>query len=504
MENLLGTIRIFLLAVVFAFLSLPLTAAADESVEVKEAIVKIYTESISPYYFAPWTMKSASSSTGSGCVIGGSRILTNAHVVSDQTLIQVRRNGDAKRYKARVLFVSHETDLALLTVDDPGFFIGVAPLELGSLPETQQDVQVYGFPKGGDTLSITKGVISRIEHQTYSHSFISFLAVQIDAAINSGNSGGPAVISNQIVGIAMQSMNGSESIGYIVPPPVIAHFLKDVEDGEYDGFPGLGVGMQNIENPDHKQRYDMSERQTGLLVTRVLPGSPAENKLREKDVLLSVDGHKIADNGTVEFRFRERTSYTYYIQSRQMGETAELEVLREGEIKTLQVKLDKPVQDFYLVPVEYDVMPRYYVFGGLVFSPLTLNYLQSWGSKWYKDASKELLSILESNYRSEGDKEVVLLIKVLASGVNEGYHNFEDWVITKVNGKEIKNLKELVEIVEHETGGDEFVVFENSRGKEIVLNKKKAEESKKEILETYHVSRDRSSDLTTPQEARVD
>ncbi|HEX3036113.1 MAG TPA: serine protease, partial [Thermodesulfobacteriota bacterium] len=479
MRNVVTIANVLFLLFVSIALGIPPTTVATGNINIKEAtyfdvkesIVKIYTQSISPYYFAPWNMKSAVSSTGSGCIISGSRVLTNAHVVSDQTLIQVRRHGEAKRYNARVLFVSHETDLALLTVDDPEFFEGVKPLEVGPLPKTQQEVTVYGFPKGGDTLSITKGVVSRIEHQTYAHSFIGFLAVQIDAAINPGNSGGPAIIDNQVVGIAMQSMGGSENIGYIVPTTVVNHFLEDVEDGNYNGFPSLGVLTQNIENPDHKLKYGMSANQTGALVTQILHRSPADGKLKPKDILLAVDGHQIADNGTVEFRPRERTNFVYYIQNHQIGETVKLDVLSQGKPVTIEVRLDRPVQQTHLVPIQYDILPSYYIIGGLVFSPLTLNYLKSWGSKWYKDAPKELLSILESNHKSSDEDQVVLLIKVLASSVNEGYHNFEDWVITKVNGQEIRTLKELIEIVE-QTNDDSFVVFENNHGKEIVLNKK--------------------------------
>ena len=119
---------------------------------------------------------------------------------------------------------------------------------VGSLPNTQEEVLVYGFPKGGDTLSITKGVISRIEHEVYAQSNLPFLAAQIDAPINPGNSGGPAINNNNIVGIIMQTLLKSESIGYMVPPPVIKHFLEDIENGQYDGYTSLGVRTQNIEN----------------------------------------------------------------------------------------------------------------------------------------------------------------------------------------------------------------------------------------------------------------
>ena len=112
-------------------------------------------------------MSGPESFSGSGCIIQGNRILTNAHVVSDQTFIRVRRHGQSNKYTARVIAVSHEADLALLTVDNPSFFKGIAPLKLGKLPEIEQEVVVYGFPEGGDRFGVlavaVKGIAAQIE-----------------------------------------------------------------------------------------------------------------------------------------------------------------------------------------------------------------------------------------------------------------------------------------------------------------------------------------------------
>ena len=343
------------LLIICTTLTFPLTAIAKQDIE--KAIVKIYTTKNWPSYFNPWSMLVSEAVTGSGCIIEGRRILTNAHVVEDQTFIQVRRHGDPNRYQARVLHIAHEVDLALLTVDDPKFFSGVQSLKLGELPALRQEVLVYGFPVGGDTMSITKGVISRVEHTTYIHSLKSFLAAQIDAAINPGNSGGPAIVNNRVVGVATQSIKGAQNIGYIVPTPIIHHFLKDLEDGKYNGFPKLGVEVQDIANPDQREKYGMAENQTGALVTSIHPSSPVEGKLKVKDVLLAIDGHKIANGHSVEFRPREWTDFSYYIQGHQIGETIDLDVLREGKTETLHISLDKSVQDYRLVPTEFDVLP---------------------------------------------------------------------------------------------------------------------------------------------------
>ncbi len=201
-------------------------SVADEVGDgIRKALVKVYVSSQAPSEVEPWHAGAISSATGSGCVIAGRRIVTAAHVVARHTYLKVRRHGETRKHDARVLFISHEVDLALLTVDDPGFFEGVEPLGLGPLPTTQSRVTVLGFPMGGDTLSLTTGVVSRVEHVQYSHSGGEFLAIQVDAAVNAGNSGGPVVADGQMVGVAIQSKGDAQNISRLVPTPVVRRFL---------------------------------------------------------------------------------------------------------------------------------------------------------------------------------------------------------------------------------------------------------------------------------------
>lgn len=463
--------------------------------DIRSAIVKIYTVHNLPDYYNPWNMRGTQNSTGSGCIIEGQRILTNGHVVRDQTFVQVRRFGDSRRYQARVQFVSHQADLALLTVDDPAFFAGVPPLSLGELPETQQEVNVYGFPMGGDTLSITKGTISRIEHQTYAHSSISLLAAQIDAAINPGNSGGPAIVDGKIVGVAMQGMPQAENIGYIVPVPVIHHFFEDIGDGRRSGIPDLGISWQKLENPDMRRSFGLSDEQTGVLIIRAAHGSATDGILQPGDVLLRIDGHSIADDGTVEFRPRERTVFSYHVQKKQLNDPVDLDVLRNAAPLKLTVKLSQPVEQSFLIPMEqYDLLPTYYIYGGIVFAPLTKNLLQMWGRTWFEKAPRELVARLSDNLLPSDIDEVVLALKVLASDVNQGYQNENFWQIESVDGKKVKNMNHLVEMIA--TGSsNEFVTIESNSGLKLILDRNKVQSEKDSLLATYRIPADRSADL---------
>src|SRR5262249_4689183 len=146
--------------------------------------------------------------------------------------LTVEKEGDPRKYVAQVEHIAHDCDLALLKVDDPGFFKDTKPLPIGGLPELESTVTTFGYPVGGERLSVTRGVVSRIDFRTYSHSIVdSHLTIQIDAAINPGNSGGPVMQDGYVVGVAFQGYSGdvAQNVGYMIPTPVIQHFLDDIK-----------------------------------------------------------------------------------------------------------------------------------------------------------------------------------------------------------------------------------------------------------------------------------
>jgi S1-C subfamily serine protease len=457
------------------------------------SVVKVLSVSDEPDYEQPWQTKGPQGSTGSGAVIRtqrGLRVLTNAHVVQNQVYVEVKRHGRAEKYPATVEGVGHECDLAILNVTDRDFFRRAEPLPLGRLPALSARVSVLGYPIGGERLSVTQGVLSRIEMTPYSQSQTVLLAGQIDAAINSGNSGGPVVRGDKLVGIAFESLEEGQNIGYIIPVPVVRHFLQDMANGVFEGFPNLGVSVQSLESPAHRRALGIGYRH-GVLVTSVAYGSSAWSLLARKDVLLEVDGVHVAADGTVAYRRNARVDYRYVVTRRHVGETINVKIWREGRRRDVVIPLGPPA---YLVSEDrYDVKPSYYLFGGLLFVPLTRDYLKTWGSQWWQDAPHSLLHHYESGVRSSKRHEVVILQKVLADSVNRGYHQFESLEIVKVQGKPLRNLKDLIRIVERSRA--EFVTFESSQGAQIVLSRAEARVRSEAILNRFGVPEDRSPDL---------
>ena len=467
-----------------------LAAAGHAAANGQSAMVKIYTVTDNPSYLNPWNSDGPESISGSGAVIAGNRIITNAHVVSNSTFIQVRAHGSAKRYEARVAAISHEADLAILAVDTPAFFDGITPLEIGKLPELRQPIVVCGFPTGGDTLSMTTGVVSRIEHQIYVHSEAVLLSMQVDAAVNPGNSGGPALSdAGKIVGISMQNLPSADNIAYLIPPPVIRQFLTDLEDGTLDGIPALGIATQSMENPSIRQSKQMSPDMTGSLVTRILPKGSSDGLLQEGDVILKIDGFDVADDQTITFRFQERTDMSYCVQRLQLGDAVDVQILRNGRRRTVRIRLTGRLGDERLVPLEYVRNPTYYIFGGIVFNPLTINFLQCWGADWQNAAPAYLLTYLDRNWRLEAGEQIVVINKVLPDSVNAGYHDTLDVVVSEVNGNPVKNLADLIDRIEN--GASPFVELTLDSGSSIVLNRADCLAAGERILKQYQVPRDR-------------
>jgi S1-C subfamily serine protease len=472
---------------------LPVVAPPAGAAEPPDAVLKIYATQLTADYGTPWKAGSSRSVSGSGFVIAGHRILTNAHVVSDATFIQVRRYGDSERVPARVLFTSNEADLALLTVDEPGFFDPISPLDLGSLPELRQEILVLGFPVGGDTLSVTRGVVSRIESQTYVHGNADLLAGQIDSAVNPGNSGGPVLGDGRVVGVVMQVANGADKIAYMVPPPVVEHFLDDVADGRCDGVPQAAFRWQRLEAADLRRKYALPPSETGVLILDTLAGSAAARVLRAGDILLSIDGKEIGTDGTVELRPRERTAFTFLLQRRQIGDQVALELLREGRTLRAGLRLDRRVGAGVLVPGPvHGERPRYYIFGGLAFCPVTVNYARAWGEDWWNRAPRHLLALLDRRARFE-DEQAIVVCSVLSAELNSGYEEIAEDLIVAADGQPVRSLRHLIQVIESRDTG--LLVLETHEGKQVVLDRERARREGPAILARYQVPGDRSFDL---------
>lgn len=457
-----------------------------------DAVVKIFTVASSPNYFLPWQNKPQREITGSGFVIHGRRILTNAHVVADHTFVLVRKHGSPTKHRAEVLAVGHECDLALLTVESEEFWEGMNFLEFGNIPYLQEAVAVVGYPQGGDNISVTRGVVSRVELTQYVHGASHLMAIQIDAAINPGNSGGPAIMNEKVAGVAFQNLSGAENIGYIIPVPIIEHFMADVnEQGKYIGFCTLGLSCQPTENVQLREHLKMPPGLTGVLVSKINPLSDSHRVLKKDDVIIAFDGVPIANDGTVHFRNRERITFDHLVSLKKADATGAVRVLRDGVQHEFHIKLG-PLQT--LVPVhQFDKLPSYFIFAGLVFTPLTQPYLHEYGDDWYNTSPRRLCERALTATPKKHGEQLVILSQVLMDDINAGYERLAEYQVKKVNGVEVDNLKHLCQLVEGCT--EKSIRFDLDDERVVVLNFQAGKDATSRILTRHRIPSAMSADL---------
>ena len=458
----------------------------SEDISVKKALVKVYTSHQLFDYLSPWQYGQSANSTATGFIIDGERIITNAHAVLNSKFLQVRKEGDSKKYKAVVKFTSEEYDLALVEIEDKSFFKGTVPLKLGTLPEIQEKLTVYGYPLGGDKLSTTQGIVSRMEHNTYTLTNRKFLIGQTDAAINSGNSGGPVVSKGKVVGVAFAGLNSADNIGYFIPVNILNNFLEDIKDGKYDGSPLLGLEWLELESPSHRRMLGIEDKTGGILIKKVFKNSPFEGVLQKNDVLMKLDNYPVEYDGTIEFRKNEKTDFSYVNQQKKYGDNLSYEIIRDKKTKTGQVKLEKKDIKYTVVTeVTIETPPSYMVYGGLLFEPLTSNYMAG--------VVEKLGSVYDREELYKDYKELVVLVRVLPFDVNLGYTDAVNQIIVKVNGEKYKDFKDFAQKVKNVKSG--FIIFENDNGDEIVLDVKEVEEQREALMQNYNISSDMSDDI---------
>lgn len=488
------------------------------------SVFKVTATTTSPNYFLPWQKKVSRDGSGSGFVLRtefGDSLITNAHVVADSSYVSVRKALSPISYRARVIAISHEADLALLEVDDKVFWQGSAdsgdvPVEgliLGELPQLQDHVNVVGFPTGGEGVSITRGVVSRIEPVQYAHASVHLLGIQIDAAINSGNSGGPALIEgtnnnsnrkNEVAGIAFQCLAGADNIGYIIPGPVIKHFLTQYQlHKNYTGFPQMGIGWQTLENISMRAYFKIPPNVTGVAINRVSPISPASKVVQKGDILHSIDGYVIANNGTVHFRNGERVYLNYLFVKRFVGDICKCEIIRDGEKKEVEFSLLSST-DLALIPtMSPNNKPSFFVVGGLVFTRLTIAYLREYAvddeNNWYEHAPRYLVHRALTSVRESLDQELVVLSHVLADDINFGYAQLSGLELLKFNDTKIHSMKQLHELVN--SSDAEFFRFDFSDNIFVVLDRKTLKEANKRILNEYSLPSLNSPELSPPKKS---
>jgi S1-C subfamily serine protease len=461
---------------------------------VQKSLVRITATSVEPDYRAPWNAGALQRGVGAGFVISGNRIMTNAHVVANSRYVTVEREGDPNKYPAQVQFIANDCDLALITVAAPDFFKNMLPLKFGGIPALESTVSAYGYPLGGERMSVTTGIVSRVDFQLYTHSSVDqHLAIQISAQINPGNSGGPVMQDTKVVGVAFQGYSGdvAQGVAYMIPTPVINRFLKDISNGHYDEYPDMAITYAKLQNPAQRRFLGLKDDDRGVLVSSVIAAGPSDGVLYPGDVLLAIDGHPIASDANVELE-GERAQFEEVVERKFKGDSVKFDILRNKEPMTATISLYKP-WPYSIQGHSYDVRPRYVLYGGLLFQPLSLDMLEAYRTSDLRLRHFFEYFILEQIYLQHPD--VIVLSNILPDPINTYLTPYRGAIVDEVNGKKIRTLDELAKAFAE--APERLVIRMIGDGPPLVLDRNKVESARERIKARYNVMKEQNLEAST-------
>lgn len=281
---------------------------------------------------------SETEATGSGIIISeDGYILTNNHVVSstssnsyyqlsEATGLTVNLYNDQTEYEAKVIGTDSYSDLAVLKIEAEN--LSVATLGNSENVKVGEFVMAVGNPLGMDS-SVTGGMVSAVNREVSDNEGNTYLAIQTDAAINSGNSGGALVNANgEVIGINTLKLagNGIEGIGFAIPISTTTEIVNQLIEFQTVKRPYIGIIGTTVDESTIK-RYNFPE---GVYVRTIEENSPASQaNLKVGDIITKLNGDKVT---SIEQLNRLKNTHP-------IGDTITLTVIRNGEEIEVQVTL---------------------------------------------------------------------------------------------------------------------------------------------------------------------
>ena len=312
---------LFILALILIISQEAMSSAQDNFV------VQIFSTYQSYNAFYPWVKDKFNTRTAFGTLLDNGYILTTADTITDFAFIELKKPQSEKKYSASVAYVDYECNIALLTSRDKEFYKDLMPIKLSGSLNKNATVNVIQIKSNNDINSV-QGKVEKVSVEESYLGWDEHLSYLISVKLeNRSHWAEPVLKDNNLAGI-VTTYDSNRFLATVIPVELIKHFIKDISDKEYNGFPDPGFYWEPISNPLLKEHLGMKKNTTGIYITRVIPKSSAGNILQEGDVLLKVEDTVIDDKGYYIDKTHGKLLFTYLFTSRFPGEKINIEILR--------------------------------------------------------------------------------------------------------------------------------------------------------------------------------
>ena len=442
-------------------------------------------------YFRPWQKKAPFSKRGLGAVLGQGRVLVTADLVANQNYVELERAESGDKSAAEVRVIDYESNLALLEPTEKDFLTGVSPLDLAQDTVVGDRLAAWQLEQTG-ALVVTEGLVTSVQMTRYPVDVGQFLTYRMSISMQYRENSYtvPLVKNNKLAGLLLRYDARTQLLDAI-PAPIITHFLKDANSGHYKGFPSGGFSYFPTRDPQLRKFAGQTGKPGGVYVTSVDPNSPAQKGgLQPGDIITAIKNNDLDQNGNYVDPLYGKIEFTNLLTAHVFaGDTVPFQIQREGKPIQLQMTLEhRSAQDYVIPPYFLDQAPPYYVAGGLIFLELSRQYLKEWGANWQKEAPPRFVYLdrFQSELFPEGNRRLVIISQVLPSPTTTGYDELAFLTVTKVNGKDIKSLGDVIEAVKQPQEG--FIKIETEEDpKQLELDADQVRDETPALQENYGI-----------------
>ncbi len=449
----------------------------------------------------PWVKQNPEVRDGTAVVISRELLLTEASMIQNATFIQVEKHGRANWIPARLVHQDPAINLALLTVDQRGFFDDLTPTEIAESAATESVVHSVRWKDRQFEVSNSRP--GRIEVIESPFGSVHHAILRLSTDFSAGGWAEPVFADDKLIGITVMQ---SGQTATVIPAEILkAYVERSTRGGEYLGFASIG-GLRWQTNTDRAlvAYLGLEGEPRGAFIRQVPWGSISCSSLRPRDILLELDGHEIDASGNYNHpRYGQLRFEHIAVEGHEPGDIVPARVFRDRRLIEVELELRSYPSSASLIPWRRaNSAPPYLVAGGLVFRELDGRYLNAWGSEWRTKAPNQLryyfdlLSVAQSPDR----RRIILVSQVLPAAYNIGYHGVADLAVKSVNGFEIDSIADVAQaFTQPKDDLHRIVFYPNSTIREVILDRETFEEATQTILSAYDIpSRLRLADGELP------
>lgn len=420
--------------------------------DVKSSVVRINSTQQDWNPWQPWEKNPPRKRRALAAIVAPQRVLTTAELAANATYLEFESTDGTRFAQAKVIAADYEANLVLLgpasSAEGDSFFAGTSPFTHAGPSTIGGELEILQVEENGVALQ-TAGILQSVDLTSSFMPGQTFLTYLVKASMQSAASSYslPVLSGGKLAGVLL-SYDSKDQLCDVAATDIVVRFLKEAQDGNYQGFPSLGVAIARTEDASFRQWLKLADDQGGLYIKSVRKDAAADLAgIRQGDVILAVDGMAIDRRGYYQHPQYGSLSWGHLIRgSKSTGETVSLSLLRDGQPLEITATLTREEEDAKLVPGQlFDKAPNFLVKGGLVFQELSRPILQGFGDDWQSRAPLNLLDAYENPEKYQDTlRRVVFLSGVIPTPATVGYERLRNLIVQKVNGKPVTDMKSLI------------------------------------------------------------